>query len=230
MDDWNVQRDDLCTRLTAKRQEIYLSGKVERRSGKAVDVWPVGLSRERGLCLLDLVVDEQAKTCIETGMAYAMSTSYLLQGCLQNATSRPEAAIVISVDPFEETDWGGAGARFIEDCGAASFHRNHPVPSELLLPQLVRDEQRFDFAFIDGDHRFEHVFTDIFYARRLVRPDGLIVVDDAWMPSVQKAVRFFCSSQLCTHENDHLEQTQKLFCLRVSSIGDGRPWDHFSEF
>lgn len=45
-------------------------------------------------------------------------------------------------------------------------------------------------ALIDGDHRFEGVFLDLCFADRLVRPRGVVVVDDMWMPAVRLAVSY----------------------------------------
>jgi hypothetical protein len=43
---------------------------------------------------------------------------------------------------------------------------------------------------IDGNHRFEGVFLDLYFMTRLVRPEDLIVVDDMWLPSVRTAVAY----------------------------------------
>jgi hypothetical protein len=48
----------------------------------------------------------------------------------------------------------------------------------------------FDFIFIDGLHRFDHVFVDLFYAHRLLKPAGVVVLDDAFADSVNFACRF----------------------------------------
>ena len=40
-------------------------------------------------------------------------------------------------------------------------------------------------AFVDGDHRFEGVFLDLYFMTRLVTPGALVVVDDMWMPAVR---------------------------------------------
>ena len=48
-----------------------------------------------------------------------------------------------------------------------------------------------DAAFVDGSHRFHEVFVDLYYLRKLVRPGGLIVLDDAEWPSVATALRYY---------------------------------------
>ena len=61
-----------------------------------------------------------------------------------------------------------------------------------------------DFAFIDGDHRFEAVFVDLYFMTRLLRPEGLIVMDDMWMPSIRTAVAYAERNLAVTLEPDAL--------------------------
>lgn len=46
-------------------------------------------------------------------------------------------------------------------------------------------------AFVDGSHIFHNVFIDLFFLGELVRPGGLIILDDCRWPSVATAVRYF---------------------------------------
>src|SRR6185436_20231226 len=63
--------------------------------------------------------------------------------------------------------------------------------SSIVLPRLVVDGFVADAAFVDGSHRFHEVFVDLYFLRKLVRPGGLIILDDAAWPSVAAAVRYF---------------------------------------
>ena len=48
-----------------------------------------------------------------------------------------------------------------------------------------------DAAFVDGSHRFHEVFVDLYFLRKLVRPGGLVVLDDVEWPSVASALAYF---------------------------------------
>jgi predicted O-methyltransferase YrrM len=74
--------------------------------------------------------------------------------------------------------------------------------SQLALPRLVSEGRDFDLAFVDGDHRFEGVFLDLYFMTRLVRPGGLVVVDDMWMPAVRTAVAYVERNLAVTMETD----------------------------
>ena len=65
------------------------------------------------------------------------------------------------------------------------------VGEALVLSQLVSEGVHADAAFVDGSHRFHEVFVDLYFLRKIVRPGGVIVVDDDWAPSVRTAVRYY---------------------------------------
>src|SRR5262249_2356606 len=160
---------------------------------------PTGMAPDRGEALRALVIAEEARTCLETGFAFAMSSSFILEGLLSHAEG-PDGSRLASIDPMQTPHWKGAGRRHLREAGVAQLHELIEEKSEAALPRLVSELRRFDMAFIDGDHRFESVFVDVLYSRRLVGPDRLIVVDDAWMPAVRKAAAFFESAGLCRRE------------------------------
>jgi predicted O-methyltransferase YrrM len=63
--------------------------------------------------------------------------------------------------------------------------------SSTALARLAADGVVVDAVFVDGSHRFHEVFVDLCFLRKLVRPGGLIVLDDASWPSVAAALRYF---------------------------------------
>jgi predicted O-methyltransferase YrrM len=76
--------------------------------------------------------------------------------------------------------------------------------SQLALPRMVSEGREFDLGFVDGDHRFEGVFLDLYYMTRLLRPGGVVVVDDMWMPSVRVAVSYVERNLAATLDPDAL--------------------------
>jgi hypothetical protein len=46
--------------------------------------------------------------------------------------------------------------------------RFYHAPSDEVLPRLCAQHERFDFAFIDGNHRFDYVLVDFFYIDKLL--------------------------------------------------------------
>ena len=190
------------TRLHRSREHIYQTGSVDASSGAPFNVWPIGLTQDRGELLRDTVIAENALTAVETGFAFGMSASWILEGLFTTAATNgegdlrgPQQPHLTSIDPYATRQWRDAGTLHLASAESLEHHTLHKEGSEIVLPRLIAEGARFDLAFIDGDHRFEHVFLDVFYARRLVRPHGLVIVDDSWMPSVKKCVAFFASAQ-----------------------------------
>jgi Methyltransferase domain len=74
-----------------------------------------------------------------------------------------------------------------------SSNANGPTwaPSSIALAHLVTEGLVADAAFVDGSHRFHEVFVDLYFLRKIVRPGGLIVLDDTWAPSVRTAVHYY---------------------------------------
>jgi predicted O-methyltransferase YrrM len=221
-------------RARAAREHIYQCGTLPDQSGSALPVWPSGITRERGEALRELALSVDAATCLETGFGYGMSGSFLLEAALRvRARSGGErvAPALTSIDPGESALWNDAGLVHFQHAGLRPFHRFFAEKSERVLPRLVETGERFDLVFVDGDHRFDGAMVDVFFALRLVREGGLIVLDDAWMPSVRKCAAFFVGNGVCeTHSVWPSVEKPRLHALRPKPGHDYRVWDHYVDF
>ncbi len=72
---------------------------------------------------------------------------------------------------------------------------------------------------------------DLTYLRRLVRPGGVVFMDDYQLPAVGRAVSFFVTNLGWTVEevspDDDLHQWG---ILRTSVLPDTRPFDYYIDF
>ena len=82
-----------------------------------------------------------------------------------------------------------------------------------------------DAAFVDGSHIFHNLFVDLYFLRELVRPGGLLVLDDCEWPSIATAVRYF---QINTGWQP--EAIDQQIRLRGFRLPDGRVEPSFEEF
>jgi predicted O-methyltransferase YrrM len=162
----------------------YRDGAVPDAGGQPISLSPHSIEREDGEALRELVSAEGAERTIEVGLALGISALWFCQA-LEARGGRH-----VAVDPFQEESWNGAGLRTLREAGVGEVVEVIEEESQLALPRLVGDGREFDFAFIDGDHRFDGAFLDLYYMTRLVRPGGLIVLDDLWMPSIRMAVSY----------------------------------------
>lgn len=233
---------ELIDRLVAVREEIYRTGELADADGGRLPVWPVGLTKGRGEALRGYAMSVRAVRCIETGLGLAMSSSFLMEASLRTLESREGAGggsgqlaefspLLTSIDPGETTISKDAGLVHLRSAGLESLHRFIAAPSELTLPRLIEGGERYDLGFVDGDHRFDAAMLDTSLMLRLVKPGGLIVLDDAWMPSVRKASAFFVSNGLCECVDVYSEGGKpRLHALKPAEGWASRAWDHFVEF
>jgi predicted O-methyltransferase YrrM len=164
--------------------EAFARGALTTADGTMTRLAPHSIERRQGEALRDLAIAEAAERTVEVGLALGVSALFLCQAVLRRGGRH------VAIDPFQRESWQGAGLRTLREAGVADVVEVIQEESQLALPRLVTEGREFDFAFVDGDHRFEGVFLDLYFMTRLVRGGGLVVVDDMWMPSVRTAVAY----------------------------------------
>jgi len=138
--------------------------------------------------LRDLLVAEGASTVVEVGLAYGRSALAIGEALVWVGARRP---LHVVIDPFQATEWSNVGWQLLRSAGLDTIARLIRETSSMALPQLVAEGLTADAAFVDGSHRFHEVFVDLAFLRRIVRPGGLVVLDDHWWPSVRTAATYF---------------------------------------
>jgi predicted O-methyltransferase YrrM len=147
----------------------------------------VSISAQDADVLRDLVRAERPTTVIEVGLAYGSSALAIAEALL--ASGSHEARHVI-IDAYQD-EFRDAGWDAMEEAGLGQLCRLVREKSQTALPRLLSEGFEADAAFVDGSHIFHNVFIDLFYLGELVRPGGLVVIDDYDWPSVATAARYF---------------------------------------
>jgi predicted O-methyltransferase YrrM len=178
-------RQELLGRIREARRRLAADGPPRVRSGG--DFARVSLPASDGDVLRDLLLAEQPGAVIEIGLAYGSSALAIAEALV--AAGPGEARHVI-VDAYQE-HFHGCGWAAITGAGLAGLCRLVQERSQIALPRLLGDGCTADAAFVDGSHVFHNVFVDLFYLRELVRPGGLVILDDCSYLSVATAVRYF---------------------------------------
>jgi predicted O-methyltransferase YrrM len=168
-------------------EALYRADAVVDEDGVAHSIGSVSLTADRGNFLSDLCQREGARSVLEIGMAWGLSTLFLLRALLANAAA-PGAHIVI--DPFQTVDFHRAALASVRRLGLEAMVEFHEEFSEFALPKMVSEQRFFDFVFIDGNHRFDGVFLDLVYGHRLLKPGGVMAFDDSWSDPVFLACRY----------------------------------------
>lgn len=128
---------------------------------------------------------------LEVGLAFGGS-------CLAIAASHREYSAGtkqhVAIDAYQPTSgkwgWDNAGFRAIREAGLTDYVEVREELSSLALPQLLREGRAFDLIYIDGSHFFDDVFVDVYYAARLLKYGGVMMLDDSSTDHIRKVVRF----------------------------------------
>jgi predicted O-methyltransferase YrrM len=211
-------------RLRQVRERLLLEGTVR----------PVAIGPREGRALREWVRREGALRTLETGLGYASSTLFICEGLLANGADGMHVAIdphQLDSPPGHRTRYSGGGLRTLEEAGIRHLVEFHAEGSEIVLPRLVAEQRSFDFAFLDGNHRFEGVLLDLIYAGRLLPEGGVVFVDDHQLPAVRRAVRFCLANLGWSGEEDGREGEHEWVVLRTGSHeAFRRPYDSFVDF
>ena len=97
----------------------------------------------------------------------------------------------VVIDPFQASAFSNAGWKLLRSAGLETTSSLFAEASSLVLPRLLAEGFVADAAFVDGSHCFHEVFVDLYFLRKIVRPGGLLVLDDAGTPSVGGALAYF---------------------------------------
>ncbi len=196
--------------------------------GATHDVRTPSITAEEGEALRGWVVREGAVRTIEIGLAYGFSALYI---CDALAAGGQAGARHVVLDPFQPTRFANCGLQTLEEAGVRDLVEYHEEMSQIALPAFVKEGRQFDFAFVDGNHRFDAVFLDLFYLGRLVRAGGAIMLDDYNLPGIKRAVSFYLTNLGWTVEQtSSATDRHEWVVLRTSSAPDTRDFRYFVEF
>ena len=171
--------------------------------------------------LRDMLVAEHARVVVEVGLAYGSSALAIGEALLAQGH---QGARHVIIDPYQQA-FGDAGWQAVVGAGLGGLCALVAERSQLALPRLVAEGFVTDAAFMDGSHVFHNVFVDLYFLRELVRPGGLVVLDDCHWPSVATAVRYF---ELNT--GWELQQASRATRLRAFRLPDPRTEPSFESF
>jgi predicted O-methyltransferase YrrM len=180
--------------VEAMLQEVRAARTRLAQEGPAVtrpfegDFERVSLPEHECNVLRDVLVAEGACVVIEVGLAYGSSALAIGEAVLSTCGRRARHVVI---DPFQESAYSNVGWELLRSAGLGAMSRLLVEASSLALPQLLEEGLVADAAFVDGSHRFHEVFVDLYFLRKLVRPGGLIVLDDVGWPSVGGALAYF---------------------------------------
>jgi predicted O-methyltransferase YrrM len=187
-------------------------------------IFPIAVTPEDGDVVRRWVMREGAAYTIEIGLGYGMSALHICDGLLANG--RADARHLV-IDPFQGSGgFADCGLQALAAAGVRDLVEHHAEKSHFILPQLLRAGRQFDLGFVDGNHRFDAVFLDLYYLGLLVKRGGVIVLHDYDLPGIKRAVAFFVANLNWTIE----EAAEHWVVLRTARDADTRHFTYFVPF
>lgn len=184
----------------------------------------VSIKEEEAAFLFDFIREHGIQKTLETGLGYGRSAAHILA-----ATGNKH----IAIDPFQ-SDYEYLALKNIRDLGLEEHFEFIEDYSHNVLPWLLKeiehgdDGEKFDLIFIDGNHTFDGILLDFYYADRLLKSGGFILFHDTWMRSTQLVSSFIRRNK----PNYSAERTpvRNFLVFRKTGKDDGRNGMHFREF
>lgn len=166
-------------------EQIFKTNKIETPDGKLTDLHS-NTPREQGLFLQEIFDLVKPKKSIEVGLAYGISTLFILEKHQQYKNSE-KCHIVI--EPFP---WGGVAEHNIEKANFSKLVEYKYFKSYDVLPKLYFENIRVQFAYVDTTKVFDTVLQDFYFIDKMLDIGGVFVLDDcggSWT-GVQRVARF----------------------------------------
>jgi predicted O-methyltransferase YrrM len=178
------------------------------------------VKKAAGEFIYALIKKNKLKSTLESGLGLGVSAAYII-----SATRSKH----IAIDPFYKTEWDSSIAMAnMKKLGFNDLLIYYKDYSYNILPQLAKKGLKLDFAFIDGDHKYDSIFIDYFYMDLMLQKGGFILFDDAWMRTTQLVASFIRTNK---HNYKEISTPYKQFILfQKIKMEDTRPWYYFREF
>jgi predicted O-methyltransferase YrrM len=174
---------------------------------------------KEGKFITDLIDKHELSNCLEIGMAYGISSFYILS--VKNTK-------LISIDPYQKEQWSNNGMNLIKEFNFQKRHKLMEMKNYIALPKLLeKNQNKFDFIFINGFHTFDYTLLDFFYSNLLLKINGYILIDDALHHGVNKCIEYIKSNYSDSYKKLDSPVTFALF-KKINE--DKREWNFHKNF
>jgi predicted O-methyltransferase YrrM len=163
----------------------------------------------------------QPVSTLEIGLASG-STALAIMG----SKSGGQQALHTAVDPYQSMTYKNKAVERITEVGLASYFQLIEKSSHIALPELlISGTPRFDFVYIDGNHKFDYTLLEWFYADQMLNIGGVIAFDDCQWAMVQTLANFVEAN--CAYK--FIKPNERTW-LAVKMSEDRRRWFEFTPF
>ncbi len=94
------------------------------------------------------------------------------------------------IDKFENSGWKGVGLDLMNQAGYSENFKFYEEYCYVVLPKLLADGKKYDFAYIDSTKQLDWLLVDFFFLDKLLEKNGIVVFDDVTWPGIRKLLRY----------------------------------------
>lgn len=173
----------------SKRQR---TGRSKIREGREM----IAITADTGMFYLILLRAIGASSILEIGTSSGYSSLWFARALLSNASSSKAASIVTIESNPAKVRWARENFRKAGVEGIARVIEGEAID---VLQKLKKSRKKFDFVFIDADK--ENVISYFDIVLPMVRPGGIIGVDNMFSPDHFRPIMKKYSSYLSKRED-----------------------------
>lgn len=168
--------------------------------------------------LYNFVKEKKLTQTLETGFAQGRSSAHIIAASNCKHTA---------MDPFQEEEFKNVGLDNMKKLGMENLIDVRNEYSYETLPKLLFEGRKFDFIFIDGDHKYDGEFIDFFYGDIMLLDGGYVLFHDTWLRSTQYMIKYIEKNR---RNYKRVKSPLKNFCIFQKVGNYEREWLHFYEF
>ncbi len=159
--------------ITMKDIEAWRAAESSLKTIKYFADYPANslFNRIAGAFLYHLVRTMRPQTVVEIGSYYVASSEIMARALWENGTG-----VIHTTDPF-----GAERCPVIISQWPEPLQKHikfYPLNSMSFFEHMEAQNMKIDIAFIDGNHDYEYAYFDLLSAAKMVRPGGIIIMDN----------------------------------------------------
>jgi predicted O-methyltransferase YrrM len=181
------------------------------------------IKSEEGLTIYNTIIQNNFTKCLEIGMGYGISSIYILLALKKSINNDKK---LVSIDMLESKQWKNFGIKILKFFEMIKYHQLIENMHYIELPKIVEMKENFDFIFINSWYSFENMIVILFYCSKILRKDGIIIINEIYQPNIYKCIKF-------------IDNNYKFF-KKINSYpslavyqkvnDDNRSWDYYNNF
>lgn len=161
-------------------EQLLATGEFSHRGQQ----YPIAHSTSPEICqrYADLIVEKNLKRGLEIGTLFGFSTLFLADAFAQTDGKLDTVDIRYAKRTWsngvEIEDIHEVAERLVSEAGLDDRVAFHAGNSNSVLADLIAAGNQYDFALVDGSHKFQIALLDFIAVDRMLNASGYVAIDD----------------------------------------------------